>query len=338
MESESEAEARAFAQQCAELSGLAVLATVGTENVARDLDVLRAVLGDEQLTYLGYSYGTEIGTEYAEQFPRNVRAMVLDGVVNVGESPLEQMVDVMESRQQAFDGFVDWCLRQPDCWLGDTPQAQASARFQELARPLQDQPLPTAEGALSYDDVMAATQVALYEHLWPQLNQGLIQLVRGDGSILLDLAGSFTDLDLIAGNEAVNCVDEQRVTDPAVAREIDRRTREVAPAFDDGSPPSAEPDPCAFWPVPAASEPPGADVADVEGLLPPILVVSTTVDPATPYQGGVELAREIDARLVTFEGYQHTAALQGVACVDDAVSAYLIDLTLPPEGLRCTPS
>ena len=113
----------------------------------------------------------------------------------------------------------------------------------------------------------------------------------------------------------------------------DRRYREVAPFLDDGYPPSPARDACAFWPVPPTGEP---GMPEVAGLAP-VLVISTTGDPATPYQAGVELAAALGARLLTFEGDQHTVALQGVGCVDDAVTAYLVDATLPAEGTRCAP-
>jgi acetyl esterase/lipase len=121
------------------------------------------------------------------------------------------------------------------------------------------------------------------------------------------------------------------VTDPTIVQEADRLYREAAPFLDDGHPPSAARDACAFWPVP-----PTGDSGDlqVEGL-PPVLVVSTTGDPATPYQAGVELAHRLRGKLVTFEGNQHTVVLQGVKCVDDTVSNYLVRLILPKRSTLC---
>ena len=334
---QTEAEERDFAERCAERVGEAALANVGTRDVARDLDILRAVLGDRQLTYLGYSYGTRIGTEYAEQFPDNVRALVLDGALDPDEELVESLVNQGAGFQGSFDAFVDWCLGQPTCWT-DGPVEGTEQEFQQLLAPLVTEPADVGNRALSYSDAVQGTIQALYsDQLWPILDQGLTQLAAGNGSVLLVLADIYFQRD--AGGysnsqdafTAVRCVDDPPITDPAVFLEADRRYREAAPFLDDGTPPSPARDACAFWPVPPTGEP---GVPEVEGLAP-VLVISTTGDPATPYQAGVELAAALDARLLTFEGNQHTVALQGVGCVDDAVTAYLVDATLPAEGTRC---
>lgn len=336
---QTEAEERGFAQLCAERVGPEVLANIGTRDVARDMDVLRAVLGDEKLSYLGYSYGTRIGTEYAEQFPRNVGAMVLDGALDPDEELVESLVNQGAGFQGSFDSFVDWCLRQPDCWTPG-PAPDTERQFQQLLAPLAASPLPVGDRLLSYDDAVTGTQQALYsDQLWSLLDEGLTGLAAGDGSVLLVLADLYyqRDRDDYSNSQdtfiAVRCVDDPPITDPAVFREADRRYREVAPFLDDGNPPSPARDACAFWPVPATGEP---GVPQVEGI-PPVLVVSTTGDPATPYQAGVELTRALGGRLITFEGNQHTVALSGVRCVDEAVTAYLVDGTLPADGARCAP-
>lgn len=334
----TEAEDRAYAQQCADRVGLDVLANVGTRDVARDLDVLRAVLGDEQLTYLGYSYGTQIGTEYAEQFPDRVRALVLDGAVDPGQDFVEKLVNQGAGFQQAFDAFVRWCLDRPRCWLGDAPAEQAPARFQELIRPLLQGPLPVGDRVLSYEDAITGTQQALYsDQFWQFLDQGLRDLGEGRGELLLQLADIYLQRSPqgYSNSEdaftAIRCVDTPPVDDPERSREAERRFREAAPFLDDGNPASSARDVCAFWPVEPTSAP---APPQVDGL-PQVLVVSTTGDPATPYQAGVELAGQLGGRLLTYEGDQHTVALEGVACVDDAVTGYLVELRLPPDGTRC---
>jgi hypothetical protein len=131
---------------------------------------------------------------------------------------------------------------------------------------------------------------------------------------------------------AVNCVDKPAVTDRAKVVEEDRRAREAAPFMSYGEFTGHAPlSTCAFWPVPPTTEP---HEIEVDGL-PPILVISTTNDPATPYEAGVDLARQLGGTLVTFVGTQHTVGFQGEACVDDIAATYLVDLTVPPEGLRC---
>jgi pimeloyl-ACP methyl ester carboxylesterase len=131
--------------------------------------------------------------------------------------------------------------------------------------------------------------------------------------------------------QAVHCADDPAIKDPNVVRDIDVQYRKVAPFLDNGQPPSSALDNCAFWPVPSTG---GPHHPQTPGL-PAVMVISTTQDPATPYQAGVNLARDIKARLLTFEGTRHTAFLQGNKCVDDAGINYLTNLELPAEGIRC---
>ncbi|GAA0937528.1 alpha/beta hydrolase [Pseudonocardia zijingensis] len=339
---QTEAENQQYAQRCIERSGGAdVLANVGTRDVVRDMDILRAALGDEKLTYLGYSYGTRLGSAYAEAFPQNVRALVLDGALDPRQSTVQRTVDQSAGFQQAFDAFAADCARQPACPLGTDP-AQATAAFQALTRPLIDRPAPAfgGERTLSYPDAVTGTIQALYvSDLWPVLSAGLSALANGDGSVLLRLADMYNDRgpDGHYGNgiEAfivISCIDEERITDRAEQGELVRRSNEAAPFRDDRRGVVAALDPCAFWPSPPTSEP---HVPQVDGL-PPTLTVSVTGDPATPYQAGVDLAEALEGSLLTVEGAQHTVALQGNTCVDDIVSAYLVDLQLPADGARCS--
>jgi hypothetical protein len=240
--------------------------------------------------------------------------------------------------QQSFDAFVDWCRSQPQCWLGNTPHFLANQDFQHLLLPLATAALPVGARKLSYTDATIGTIQALYtDQLWPRLNQGLTGLARGDGSTLLTLADIYYQRDAhgYSGSQdaftAVRCVDDPPVTDPVVVQEADRRYREAAPFLDDGQPPSAARDACAFWPV----RPTGNLGADQLDGLPPVLVVSTTGDPATPYQAGVELARRLRGKLLSYEGNRHTVVLQGVKCVDDTVIDYLVRLALPKRSSLC---
>jgi pimeloyl-ACP methyl ester carboxylesterase len=329
---------RAYAALCAQRVGKDMLANAGTRDVARDLDVMRSALGDTKLTYLGYSYGTRIGTSYAEQFPGNVRAMVLDGALEPNGNLVESLANQGAGFQQSFDAFVDWCRSQPQCWVGNTPHFLANQDFQHLLLPLATAPLPVGARKLSYTDATIGTIQALYtDQLWPRLNEGLTELARGDGSTLLTLADIYYQRDAhgYSGSQdaftAVRCVDDPPVTDPVVVQEADRRYRQAAPFLDDGQPPSAARDACAFWPVP----PTGNLGADQLDGLPPVLVVSTTGDPATPYQAGVELARRLRGKLLSYEGNRHTVVLQGVKCVDETVTDYLVRLALPKRSSLC---
>jgi pimeloyl-ACP methyl ester carboxylesterase len=338
---QTEAENREYAERCTDRSGGAdVLANVGTRDAAKDIDILRAALGDEKLTYLGYSYGTRLGSVYAETFPQNVRALVLDGALDPTQSTVDRVVDQNAGFQQAFEAYAADCARRPACPIGTDP-AQATAAFQALTRPLIDNPVPAGQGRmLSYPDAITGTIQALYlSDIWPFLTQSLTALAAGDGAMLIRLADFYYNRapSGVYGNglEAfvvISCVDEERITDRAQQAELIRRANEAAPFRDDGRGVVAALDPCAFWPVPPTSEP---HIPQVEGLPRP-LVISVTGDPATPYQAGVDLAEALDGALLTVEADQHTAALQGNACVDDIVNAYLIDLRLPEGESRCT--
>ena len=336
-----ESEARDYAAKCVQRTdkGAAMLANIGSRDVARDMDVLRSALGDEKLTYLGYSYGTRIGSTYAEEFPANVRALVLDGAVDPNQSAVEELVGQGKGFSGAFDDFVEWCVQRDDCALG-RDASTAVKRYQELVRPLVTRPIEVGDGRkLSFADATTGTIAALYSpDAWEYLNSGIHELTQNKATTLMVLADSYYERE--ADGEysttqdvftAVRCVDDPRVTDHNVVLEAQARYKQAAPFLDDGNPPSAALDPCAFWPVPNTSTP---HLPSIAGL-PPVLVVSTTGDPATPYQSGVNLATALGGGLLTFEGTQHTAFLQGIPCVDEAGAAYLTDLKLPQEGQRC---
>ncbi len=333
-----EDENRQYAQRCTERVGADVLANVGTRDAARDLDVLRAALGDRRLTYLGYSYGTRLGSTYAEEFPQNVRALVLDGALDPSQSTVDRSVAQAAGFQQAFDAFAAECAKQANCPLGADP-SRATAAFQAITRPLVDRPLAVGARKLTYPDAITGVTQALYvSSAWPALAQGISGLATGDGTILLLLADLYLDrrADGSYGNaieafDAISCVDEQRITDPAAIADGARRELAAAPYRDAGRGVVAARDKCAFWPVPPTSTPHTPDVAG----LAPTVVVSTTGDPATPYEAGVDLARALGGTLLRVEGEQHGAVLSGSSCVDAAVSAYLVDLTVPATGTTC---
>lgn len=331
---QSEAKSRDFINKCEERSGgRDVLANVGTRDVVRDLDVLRAALGDRKLTYVGYSYGTRIGTTYAETFPGNVRSMVLDGAVDPTQTAAESQVAQIGAFQHAFDVYAADCARTPNCPLGTDPHAATTA-YQALTRPLLQTPRPAGNGrSLSYEDATTGTIEALYSPTeWPALTAGLRALRAGDGQPLLDLADSYYDGVNIDAETAINCVDQDRTADRTVAGQTARRTVAAAPFLDPGIAPVDALDVCGLWPVPPTSTP---HLPRTDGL-PPTLVISTTGDPATPYAAGVTLANALHGRLLTVEGTQHTAAGEGYSCVDQTVANYLLDLELPADGAQCT--
>ncbi|MGH3439259.1 MAG: alpha/beta hydrolase [Sciscionella sp.] len=340
----AEAQQRSYAKDCRQRTkyGKEMLANLGTKVVARDMDVLRSALGDKKLTYVGFSYGTRIGSTYAEEFPAEVRAMVLDGAVDPSQTQAEQSVAQARGFQHAFDSFAAWCAKQRACALGKDP-SRAVAAFQALTRPLLEHPADVGDGRkLTYDDATTGAIQALYsKKFWPILNSALNQLTRGSGRTLMLLADTYDERDQ-SGHyattqdafTAVHCVDDPRLTDPSQLLAMQRAFKQAAPFLDNGRPAVAEQDACSYWPVPATGKP---HLPKVAGLAP-TLVISTTHDPATPYQAGVNLAKALHGGLLTNEGTQHTAFLQGNSCVDTAAINYLINLKLPPAGKRCTSS
>ncbi|MGV9663953.1 alpha/beta hydrolase [Nocardia niigatensis] len=338
----AETENKDFANKCVQRTGKDFLAHVGTREVVQDMDVIRAALGDAKLTYLGYSYGTRLGYAYAEKFPDHVRALVLDGALDPEQDPVKESVAQAASFQKAFDAYAADCAakEKTNCPLGDDP-GQATKKFRSLVDPLWDKPVPTQDPrGLHYGDAITGVQQTLYSNrLWPALTKGLRELAQGSGDTLLALAdmydGRHDDGSYDNSSDAFNairCVDDPAITDRSIVAQQDADYRRVAPFLDDGHGSNAAPlELCAIWPVPNTSAP---HKLSIQGL-PKTVVISTTEDPATPYQAGVNLAQQLGASLITYKGTRHTVSLSGVQCVDDPVISYLIDLKAPAPGLTC---
>ncbi|KZS86034.1 alpha/beta hydrolase [Mycobacterium persicum] len=342
-----EEETRQFVSRCVAKMGKEFLANVGTVNVAKDLDAIRAALGDDKLTYLGYSYGTRIGSAYAEAYPQRVRSMILDGAVDPNADPIEADLRQAKGFQDAFNDYAADCAKDGSCPLGNDP-AKAVDVYHSLVDPLVDpnnlqvsRPARTNDPrGLSYSDAIVGTIMALYSpNLWSHLTDGLSELADHRGDTLLALADMYMRRDshghytnATDARVAINCVDQPPITDRAKIIDEDRRSRELAPFMSYGKFTGDAPlGTCAFWPVPPTSKP---HAVSAPGLVPTV-VVSTTHDPATPYKAGVELANQLHGSLLTFNGTQHTVVFQGDSCVDDYVTAYLIGGTTPPSGAKC---
>ncbi|RZT87025.1 alpha/beta hydrolase family protein [Pseudonocardia sediminis] len=340
----AEADSKAYADRCAQRVGTDVLANMGTRDASKDMDVLRAAVGDQKMNYVGYSYGTELGTAYAEAFPQNVRALVLDGAIDPTQTTVDSSVKQAAGFQLAFENYAKWCAtqnqQQSPCPLGTDP-AQATRAFNTIAQRLIDNPVPVGDGRdLSFDDAITGVTQALYvSEYWPVLSRGISEVANGQGRILQILADSYYERDeqgrytnMLEAFQSISCVNQKPVTDPAEVRELNEKANEAAPFRATGRGVVAAKDACAFWPVPPTSEP---HTPNVQGL-PPVVVVSVTGDPATPYQAGVDLAAQLKGSLIKVNGEQHTASLRGNACLDDQVVAYLVDLKTPGAGAECT--
>ncbi|CAN5868197.1 alpha/beta hydrolase [soil metagenome] len=324
-----------FVDECDEDHG-ELLAHLGTENVARDLDQIRAAVGDEQLTYLGYSYGTSIGQQYARLFPARVRAMALDGVVDVTRTGLESAAGQAEGFTRALDAFIDACdtrgcgLDEPAGGAVDTVIAAAEAT--PIPAPGADRPATPGVVAL------ALAQPLYAPSLWPQLGRALDEALDGDAAGLVRLADEYLNRDADGtypgGFEvyfAVNCLDSAWPDDPETVFDAAAEVGDEFPRI--GEALVNDYARCPLWPVdPAPLEPVPTDIEDLD----PIVLVGTTGDPATPYRSAEAVAEQIPrSTLVTFQGDGHTIYGQGNGCVDDAVTEYLVELTTPPPDLVC---
>ena len=331
-------EAKLFARGCEQRSG-ALLPYVGTPNAARDMDVLRAALGDKKLTYLGKSYGTYLGTWYAQLFPTHVRALVLDGAVSPDESAFSMNVVQAQGFEVALRSFTANCVRLSSCPLGHGTVSAGIARLQGLLNRTQSQPLTSQIAGQPADSAMLLSGVAfaLYsKSFWQYLRAGLTGAFAGNGTVMVELADSLTERqpsgqysNLMDANMAVNCVDRPVPRSLSAWSSAAATAAKAAPQF--GAANMWGGLPCAYWPVPAA-----APVPLRAAGAPPILVVGTTRDPATPFRWAQALARDLKSGvLLGWNGDGHTAYLEGSSCVDTAVDRYLIGLATPRDGKIC---
>lgn len=328
-----------FAAGCKKRSG-EVLPHVSTVEAARDMDILRAVLGDQKLNYVGASYGTFLGATYAELFPDRVGRLVLDGAMDPSLPSRQMNRDQTAGFETAFQSFAADCVKQEDCPLGTTSAADASKRLKAFFSELDAQPVPTGESR-KLGEALATTGViaAMYdESAWPQLRQALASAMAGDGAPLLALADSYYEREgdgsyanLMYANAAVNCLDlPPAFTAPAAVQSALPEFEKASPVFGRGFAWASLN--CGYWPTPATGAP---HRIEAKGAAP-IVVVGTTRDPATPYKWAQGLAEQLSSgTLLTYEGDGHTAYGRGSDCIDTAINTYLLEGTVPPENKRC---
>ncbi len=336
--SEFERVNKAFGEGCLAESG-ELARHISTLEAAKDMDILRAALGERQLDYLGASYGTLLGATYAEEFPRNVRRMVLDGALDPTLSNEQVNVGQAGGFETALDAYVKYCIDQGSCILG-TEVGQAKRRIRQLLDDLDSNPLPTTSGReLTEGQARYGVVLPLYlKAYWPLLTVALTQAIQsGNGDRLLALADQYTSRgakryqdNSFASFWAVSCLDYPDTFD---ADEIPGKFKE----FDDASPTFGrlfvyDMAKCHDWPVKSTRTPAPIHAAGA----PPIVVIGTTRDPATPYKWARALASQLDSgRLITRDGDGHTGFRQGNQCVDDAVERWLVGGTVPQDNLSC---
>ncbi|WEO79264.1 alpha/beta hydrolase [Cryobacterium sp. SO2] len=335
---EQEASATAFATACTEKTG-ALLGEVDTQSAARDLDLLRAVLGDAQLNYLGFSYGTFLGATYAELYPDKVGRLVLDGALDPSTSNFEVTATQAQGFESALRAYLTDCLAGTDCPFDGTVD-DAMATIKALLASVDVNPITATDGRqLGANALLTAIIYPLYQATaWDYLSDMFDTVLQGSADGAMQFADAYNGRNAdgtYADNSteafmAINCVDYAYDDDPAAMRDQAAQIEALAPtigtymAYGDIS--------CANWPYAFTGE---RQEIHATGAAP-ILVVGTTNDPATPYVWAQNLAEQLDSgQLVTYKGEGHTAYNKSNSCVNDAVDNYLIDGTVPAADPMC---
>ena len=324
-------------QACKANSG-PLAAHVSTIEAARDIDVIRGVLEDEKLNYFGFSYGTFLGTTYAALFPDKVGRFVLDGALQPGLSTMQVAEGQTEGIQTALDAYIADCVEAASCPLGQNAN-DAQQRLRQLLVDTDTTPLRTDDPERPLNQALAFTGVVatLYSRSsWPSLSDALRAALNGNGQPLLSLADGYLNRsdegyigNELQANAAINCLDEEIVGGP---------TTLPASQFMAASPIAGDimyglaARGCGDWPLKTTLTSPDYSAPGT----PPILVVGTTRDPATPYVWAEELARTLDSGvLLTRVGDGHTAYTSGNPCIVATVNAFLVDGTIPADRTRC---
>ena len=322
---------RDFGQVCLSKSG-SLLQHISTAETVRDLDLLRGLVGDSKINYLGFSYGTLIGSLYAQTFPKRVGHLVLDGAVDILDSPVTQL----DGFERAVNNFADWCVAQK-CALGKSRDEVLRAVSDLLTR-LDGQPIKVGQRELTQSLGMTGVIFPLYgqQDSWDALRQGLEAVIKkDDGSIMLRIADAYLgrsedgnyDQD-ISGNPAIRCLDSQ---DTSVRKELAEDAAELKKKETTLGEFWGSDLVCPQWPVAPAPKLPKITARGAR----PIVVIGTTGDPATPYEYAVGMANQLDSGvLVSLHGFGHLAYGQS-PCVRKVVQAYLNGDVVPPNRTTC---
>lgn len=332
---------RAFGNTCAARTPR-IVPYMSTVDVARDLDILRAALGEDRLNYLGYSYGTLIGAEYAEYFPSRVGRFVLDGAMDPEQTQVESNRLQAIGFERALDRFVQYCVADSGCPLGTAAQP-AKERLQQFLDAIDAEPLRTDDSVRPLTQGLAVSALAgsMYrpDSGWPALQTALQEALAGNGQMMLEIADAFNDRSPdgeYRGNSAsaiygVQCLDATDRVDVARSAELAAQWSADAPVF--GAYLAWNMLPCNYWPTASTGGPHTVSAAGSA----PILVVGNEFDPATPYEQAVSLANQLDnAVLLTWaSGDGHLAYNRGDACIDAAINQALVEGKAPAADLTC---
>ncbi|XCB31022.1 alpha/beta hydrolase [Arcanobacterium hippocoleae] len=339
-DAKSQENTKKIADGCNAESG-ELLPYVGTENAARDMDVIRHLAGDPKLYYLGYSYGTSLGGMYAELFPKNTGRMVLDGAVSSKASNFEQSLAQMKGFEKSLDAYLKNCInKNKKCpFKGSLDEARKQISYilkQTLAQPVAQ---PDTNRELTQAGLIYGIVTALYDdETWPILTQAFTLLSnKQDPSIFLALFDSYIGRskdkfinNTMEANWAINCADYRVDGDEAQWKTQSDQMAKESPIF--GATMKYSDALCAAW----AYQPERKIGPFIAAGSAPIVVVGTTGDPATPYEWAKDFAQTLDnGHLVTWEGEGHTAYGHSTDCVNDAINAYLLNGAVPQENLIC---
>ena len=337
---DTRAKMKKFVDACVENTG-SDLQFIDTFSAAKDMDIIRAVFGDQKMNYLGYSYGTYLGTAYANLFPARVGQMVLDGAIDPTVDEDTQDLGQLKGFDQALRDFLADCLESKDCPFTGT-LASAELRVANLLRSIEKTPLKTdSNRELTVWGALTGIIMPLYsQDWWPSLSEGFADAFRGDGSILLSLADVYNDRgddgtymsNTVESNIAISCLDSRAPSDLKSMVASNKRMLEASPML--GRYWQFGALTCEQWPYPAIRKPASFSAAGSNR----ILVVGTTGDPATPYWQAVSLAKEVleNAQLITFNGEGHTAYGLQSSCINQTVDDYFIKKVVPTEDPDCS--
>jgi pimeloyl-ACP methyl ester carboxylesterase len=329
-------DAHTYADACAQRNEH-LLPYLSTDAVVDDLDRIRASLGDDKLTYFGFSYGTLIGSMYADKYPDHIRALVLDGALDPSVSEL----GIRRGQAIAFEAelkrFFSWCSSHRSCAFYEGGHTERA--YNQLMAKIEKKPLRIRRFAgrrrVGPGLAFSATLGAMYNRSsWPSLALALHWAKKGDGRLIVAISdpfrgrkpdGAYSNMsDAYFSN---TCLDFP-VSTLAAYRALDQELRRVAPHFRAAAYNDL---PCLYWPVPPERKPAPASGAGA----PPIVVVGSTRDPATPYAWSKALASQLQSGvLITRKGDGHTAYAVS-SCIAKSVDAYLLELTVPKDGLVC---
>jgi pimeloyl-ACP methyl ester carboxylesterase len=331
---------KAFGRACERKSG-ALLAHVDTISTVDDLDMLRAAVGERKLDYFGFSYGTYVGAEYADRFPKNVGRMALDGAVDPSISSFEENLANTKAFGAALKAYLADCIPSSGCPFAGLTVDQAVDRIGRLLVRLRESPIRASDGrSVNSAYLRTAIDAALYDKgAWKYLTQAFQQILQGETQLTLALADSYVDRgkqgytdNLFEAIFAVNCLDKPVETDPAVLKRQGAELEAADPLRAADNTEDLGDPVCGNWPVPPVQQPHAVKATGS----PAILVLGTTGDPATPLQWAQSLAKQLPRGvLLTFRGEGHTAYRNGSACINDPVDGYLVRGTVPAHDITC---